>query len=381
MKIPRGPFWIALLFSILLHLGVVLAELVQDWFWAPDHEETELRSTKKKLKSQSLDDPLELALQKVKPAESLTVVLQRVARGNAGLKPETVPAQAKKKKPTRKAEPVKKPEVVASAPAGKPDVLPAPTRASEPVLAEVASAPASVLVASAVIASQPVEAKTPGFSGLARFPRNVNMTFRWGVYVADLDWKVNNGRYDVVVEGSGLGLAYRYFRSYGRVDREGVRPDHFIEYRDRAKTRPEFQLDFDYENKTVEVGETGKRKIEPMGDDDKDVFSAAFHLALMGSAQDEYTLTIYTGRRRYEDVKFKVAGEASLTFGSQEVDVILLRGYWQDRRFDFWLAPQWNNLPVRINVVVPDRVSGDLWAQDITIDGKQVLQWNPPQQE
>lgn len=378
----RRPLLGAFILSILLHMSVVGYEVLQELLWTPDHEETELRSTKKKLKSQSLDDPIELALQKVKPAETLTIYLPPIAKGSGGQKKDAAPAKPKKK--VRKAIPAKKPEVIASTPAGDPDVPPVKIAASQPQaepVTEVASAPAQVVIASAVQASQPAEAKTPGFSGLARFPRNVKMTYRWGIYVADLEWKVANGKYDVEVEGSGLGAFYRYFHSQGRIDHDGVWPDHFIEFRERSKTKPEFQLDFDYGARTVEVGEPGKRKIEPMGEGDKDVFSTAFHLALMGSAQDEYVLNIYTGRRRYEAVKFKVAGEAKLMFGTQEVEVILLRGHWQDRRFDFWLAPQWNNLPVRINVVVPDKASGDLWVQDVTIDGKKVLEWNPPQQD
>jgi len=99
----------------------------------------------------------------------------------------------------------------------------------------------------------------------------------------------------------------------------------------------------------------------------------------MGSAQDEYVMTVYTGRRRYDDVRFKIAGEATLSLGEQKIEAVLLRGQWENRRFDFWLAPEWNNLPVRMNIVVPDKGSFDLWAQELSIDGKTVLEWNPPQ--
>jgi hypothetical protein len=384
LKDRYGLLGLFLVLSVLLHVLVILAEFIQAWMWVPETKDVELRKTTRKLKTQQLADPVLQALKNVKPAELLTVYLRHALPASTQSDPAHPPAKARKKR-HHKAVPVQ----LASQPEPAPESGQAPVRlaeaASAPVASEVASAPVAVASAPQVVAaaSKPAASKPPKptNTAIARFPSEVKMTFRWGFYIADMTWKVQNGRYDVEVDGSGLGAFYRYFHSTGRLDAEGVHPEHFIEYRERSKTKPEFQLDFDYANRTVEVGETGKRKVEPMGEGDKDVFSAAFHLALLGSAQDEYVMTIYTGRRRYEDVKFSIAGESTLTFGGKDVDVILLRGQWKDRHFDFWLAPEWNNLPVRINVVVPDRISGDLWVQDLTIDGKTVLEWNPPKND
>lgn len=379
MKKRRFSFWLALLFSTLLHVTVMVADLLQEWFWLPDQEEAVVRNTKKKLKSQSLDDPLELALPKVKPAEMLTVTLQQAVRGGASQKPDAAPARPKKKKPPPNALPVKKPELVASAPVN----LPGPTQlaASEVAVAvaEAASSPAPVpvLVASAVTASQPAVAKKPGYSGLSRFPRDVKITYRGSIYVADMHWHVEDGKYNLSVEGSSAGMFYRYFQSRGRIDRDGVYPDQFVEYRERNHQTPKYQVDFDYINKTVEVGEPGKRKIEPMGEGDFDIFAAAFHLALTGADENESKMSVYTGRRGYKDVQFKVAGESTLSLSDQDVEAVLLRGRWEDRRFEFWLAPQWHNIPVRMNVVVPEYGSFEFNAQDITLDGKTVLKWAP----
>lgn len=362
--------------SILLHLGVLLAELVQQWLWMPPNEEVELRKTTRTLRKQELGNMAQAALKGVKPAEVLSVFLRpRVAAVTEQvLEPTPTPRPVRKRaksvprQPASTLTPSPIPQLIASAPV----VASRPESASAPQ-AEIASKP------QAVAASRSLE--RPGAAAIARFPSEVKVTYRWGFYLADMVWKVENGRYDVVVEGSGLGAFYRYFRSYGRLDAGGVWPEHFIEYRERNHVRPEFQLDFDHDTRMVIMGAPGKRKMEVMGDADKDVFAAAFHLALMGGAQDEYVMTVYTGRRRYENVNFKIAGEATLSFGEQKVDAILLRGQWENRRFDFWLAPEWNNLPVRMNIVVPDRGSFDLWAQDLSIDGKTVLEWTPPQTE
>lgn len=50
---------------------------------------------------------------------------------------------------------------------------------------------------------------------------------------------------------------------------------------------------------------------------------------------------MFSGRRKYEDVRLKVVGEAKLRLGGKEVDALLLRGVWDDRQVDFWLAPDW----------------------------------------
>lgn len=368
MKTPHGLLGLFCVLSVFLHLCVLLAELLQQWLWMPEQEMLELRETSRVLHKQEIGPA---ALAGVNPADSLTVFLGRPA--------PSVPVRLQ---PTAR---------LKSSPRPRPTVTPLPVTENvadvspliEPLVEEPAEQPVSSQLAIAPTAPPvvPTQTPAPAAESVARFPAEVKITYRWGLYVADMVWKVQNGRYDVVVEGSGLGAFYRYFHSRGRLDARGVWPDHFIEYRERSHTRPEFQLDFDHETRMVEMGAPGKRRMEEMGADDRDVFAAAFHLALMGSAQEEYVMTVYTGRRRYENVHFKIAGEATLSFGEQKIDAVLLRGQWENRRFDFWLAPEWNNLPIRMNIVVPDRGSFDLWAQDLTIDGKTVLEWTPPQTE
>jgi hypothetical protein len=372
VKSSHGLLGLFLGLSILLHLSVLLAELVQQWLWIPKNEEIELRETMRTLRKQEIGDA-RAALEGVKPAEAVMVFLRS----------QTEPVLvAPPPPPTR--------QRIKSVKPAKPRPKPVPTPMAQAEVV-IASAPALAVPAVAASAPQPEVASPPMVASrtesapvaeaVARFPNEVKISYRWGFYLADMVWKVENGRYDVAVEGSGLGAFYRYFRSSGRLDARGVWPEQFIEYRERSHAQPEFQLDFDHDTRMVIMGAPGKRKMEVMGEADKDVFAAAFHLALMGGAQDEYVMTVYTGRRRYENVNFKIAGEATLSLGEQKIDAILLRGQWENRRFDFWLAPEWNNLPVRMNIVVPDRGSFDLWAQDLSIDGKTVLEWTPPQTE
>lgn len=209
-----------------------------------------------------------------------------------------------------------------------------------------------------------------------RYPSELDITYVYGIIPARMTWKIHNGQYDLRLEGGFLGKS-RTFLSHGKVDRHGVRPDRFQEYRD-GKDEPRYQIDFDWTAMTAEVGEPGKRKIEPLANGDQDIFSTAFHIGSIGGNQSEHRFAIFfSGRRKYENAVLRVMGEAQLRLGQKEVTALLLRGEWDDRRADFWLAPEWHNIPVRITFTMKE-LELDIWANDITIEGKKVLEWVRP---
>ncbi|MBY0444913.1 MAG: hypothetical protein K2Q15_06865, partial [Burkholderiales bacterium] len=78
----------------------------------------------------------------------------------------------------------------------------------------------------------------------------------------------------------------------------------------------------------------------------------------------------------YKDVPFEISGQASMRLGDKQIEAILLRGRFEDRTFDFWLAPQWHNMPVRMTLSLGSEGSFDIWANDIKINGEMVLE--PP---
>lgn len=404
LKKQRVLLALTFLFSLFIHLSVIVADVVYFWADAPERKESALRSTDKKLKSQKLDDAAKAALRGVQKASGVSVILPsawieaqtQAAEESAAAEAAARQAQRKLKKAEeakiaaqKKAKVIKVvkasavAEVVASV---KPTPVPPSVSKVDAVQASAMAAEASkkaaapVDVAEKKAASQVATVAKPDMGDLANFPRDVNIRYRLGIFTADMHWHVENGEYKLSIEGSGLGVVYRYFESRGRADSQGVRPERFIEYRDRDHANPKYLVEFDYKRREVEVGEPGKRKIEKMGAIDHDIFSAAFHLALTGADLQQSLISVYSGRRRYEDVKFGVAGESTLELSNQKIDAVLVRGGWKDRRFEFWLAPQWNNIPVRIDIFVPEYGSLDFWAEEIALDGKTVMKWTqaPP---
>lgn len=84
------------------------------------------------------------------------------------------------------------------------------------------------------------------------------------------------------MEGGFLGAA-RKFVSSGRVDRSGVIPERFIEYRN-GKPEPYYQVDFDWSGMTAEFGKLTERKTEPIVPGDQDIFRLPFILASSAAA-------------------------------------------------------------------------------------------------
>ena len=403
LKKQRVLLALTFLLSLFIHLSVIVADVVYLWADSPERAETALRSTDKKLKSQKLEETTKAALRGVQKASGVSVILPSawLAARTLALEAEATQAAAQQKQRLRreaeaKQAAQKKAKAVKAAKASAVSQVVArvqqqavPAKVNKPLPVQASGAPAEqnkmaaapVEVAEKKAASQVANAARPDMRELARFPRDVNIRYRWGLYTADMHWHVANGEYKLSIEGSGLGLAYRYFESRGRADAAGVRPERFVEHRDRDHETPKYLVEFDYATREVEVGEPGKRKIEKMSAVDHDIFSAAFHLALTGADLQQSLMSVYSGRRRYEDVKFGVAGEATLELSNKPIEAVLVRGAWKDRRFEFWLAPQWNNILVRIDVVVPEYGSFDFWAEEISLDGKKVLEWIPPESQ
>lgn len=366
----RRTLWGALIVSLLVHLGGIFSEEIYYWVTQPEFEQTELKQPSQQLKAMSLDEAAQTELAGITPPDTLEVRLRPPAAKQPSSKP--VRATPKSAPRTRPLPPVASVVDEASTIAARIETsAPDPVAASEPAAPPASATPAVVAVASAP-REQPVS--QPDTAPL-RYPSELDITYVYGIIPARMTWKIHNGQYDLRLEGGFLGKS-RTFLSHGKVDRHGVRPDRFQEYRD-GKDEPRYQIDFDWTAMTAEVGEPGKRKIEPLANGDQDIFSTAFHIGLIGGNQSEHRFAIFSGRRKYENAVLRVMGEAQLRLGQKEVTALLLRGEWDDRRADFWLAPEWHNIPVRITFTMKE-LELDIWANDITIEGKKVLEWVRP---
>lgn len=152
-----------------------------------------------------------------------------------------------------------------SVPMPKPVTRPVQKR-SKAALVAVASKPMSIAsgVAVSQTASSPVAipardptAEAPVVTGLERFPRELKITYIWEFLPvpAHMTWKVVNGRYDLRLEGSFLGIS-RTFVSSGKVGKNGVTPERFIEYRNEATN---------HTTKLILIGKSSRQKLASRG--------------------------------------------------------------------------------------------------------------------
>ncbi|MDR3411851.1 MAG: DUF3108 domain-containing protein [Formivibrio sp.] len=359
----RRTLWGAFILSLLLHVISIFSEEIYAWLTKPVFEQTELKKPTRKLKALSLEEETPSALAGIKPPDTLLVYLHKQPQTKVVHKPVRKPAKPR-------------PIVIASAPPAISVNTPVIVTGIAPTL--VASQPEALASAAA---SLPTNASRPqnrqAEQERARFPNDLKVTYVYGIIPAQMSWKVVNGHYDLRLEVGFLGTS-RLFHSSGKVNNKGLIPERFVEYRN-GKPDPYYQVDFDWNALTAEVGEPGKRKIETIATGDQDIFSTAFNISLIGGDQAEQTFSIFSGRRKYENAQLSLAGEAKLRLGQKEINALLLRGKWDDRQVDFWLAPEWNNIPVRMTITLGKDLSLDIWANQISIDGKTVLEWIKPQ--
>ncbi|GAA5784097.1 DUF3108 domain-containing protein [Chitiniphilus shinanonensis] len=375
----RRWLWVALLLSVLVHLFGILGDTL--YLLASNSttrgESTPLRKATQHLAETSFDDLLlPPELEGVKPAEQLVVSL--------GLPP---PKRNVAQAPTPTAQPTPVPTPMTTpAPSATPRPTPTPTPMPTPATpaasapaTQLASAPAALAASQAVAqatapsptpTARPASAPQDGAKLAKGFPRNAEIVYMYGPVPATLTWHVEHGRYEVSLKGSLLGRT-RELRSVGHVTRDGLRPDRYTELRD-GKMRSE--ATFDWDKPVATLNDKGEQKEVPLRPGDQDLFSAAFQLAMQGSRLQNPTFTLFSGRKSYPDVQFSIRGESTLRVGDQQVDVLLLRGTFQDREFDFWLAPKWHNMPVRMQARLGnDGTSYDIWASSMRLEDTVVL--------
>lgn len=375
-------FLAALLLSLLAHFSAALGDTVWLWWQAESMAEVKTTATKRKLKSQSVDSGTESTaelLSGVTPADSLTITLGRRAPP-VQAPPAAKPAVALAAKPIA---PIVKPVEIAriepppTIPA--PAIVPsAPTPAAEkpvapptPALPVLAPTPTTT-TSSVAPPPTPPEAKATAARMLldGPFPKKVDIGYVVkGLVSAEHHWLVSGRRYEITTRGSVFGKSIEW-RSEGELDQHGLKPTTFKEYRDNITTS-KYEIDFDWVAHKVRYGEPGQQKDAELQEGGQDAFSAAYQFALQGDKLPSFTMQIITGRNVYQ-VPFELKGEAKLTLSGQSVNTMVLYGVNQQRRFSFYLAPDWHNLPVRITFDDNGKVT-DLVAVSLEVDGKVIL--------
>ncbi|AZN37214.1 DUF3108 domain-containing protein [Iodobacter ciconiae] len=364
LRWPGMLLGIAALLSLLLHLASIFNEQIYAWLTQQPYTESELKKVTQKLSDiAQAEDARPAGLKGIKPAEHQVVYLHRGPVSGKVEKPVVLAAKKSPVKVIASSAPVKQ---IASS------VVKVVASSVEKVLASAASSVEPVaLIVSSVIEEEvlPPPQESP-LVAEQTYPAQVEITYAYGIFPIRMSWNAENGRYLLKLRGA-LFSKSRMFVSDGKVGPNGVIPQRFADYRDGKLIN---EAIFNWDDKQVILKDGGSSKAEALKAGDQDVFSAAFQLALQGSRMKDFTFTVASGRKIYKDVPFEISGQASLRLGDKQVEAILLRGRFEDRTFDFWLAPQWHNMPVRMTLSLGSEGSFDIWANDIKINGEMVLE-------
>ncbi|GGP27737.1 DUF3108 domain-containing protein [Silvimonas amylolytica] len=392
-RAPHFLLILAFVLSLLTHIFSATGDLIYDWFTntSPDKPNEKLRKPTRTLKSQDWEDEKKLAdeLKNIKRPDIQTVWFaakvppKPVVVAKAEPPPPPTPRLVPKRKPkpairlasAAASTPIASSTAIASAAASAPQSwfgnASAPAKASTVAAAALPHQASAASAVAATRASSPAVAAAPSVN--AAFPKTVHITYRWKGFPAKLTWTAGDGRYTLDIGAAMLGRS-RVFSSVGTISKRGLAPERFSDTRD-GKLQNEALFDWSEQKFVLHDGD---KTIEgPLQPGDQDLFSAAFQFALQGASMPSFTFSLASGRKIYSNVAFQIMGEKTLRLSGKDVDAILLRGTFEDRVFDFWLAPQWHNLPVRM-ILNAGKDTYDVFASDIDADGKTLLESPTP---
>ncbi len=160
--------------------------------------------------------------------------------------------------------------------------------------------------------------------------------------------QIRNGRYELVSVTGATGITALFLkgsivqRSEGRVMPDGLRPEVFTSVKGEKKVKT---VRFDWSRGQLLLPDG----VTHLPSDAQDLTSFPFHLAMRVAADDPgWTLSVTNGKNLRE-YRFQVIGRETLTLANQRVEALHLQGNRSgDARFDLWLAPARDWLPVRI---------------------------------
>ncbi|MEO9386393.1 DUF3108 domain-containing protein, partial [Chromobacterium phragmitis] len=258
-----------------------------------------------------------------------------------------------------------------SAPAA--DAPPAPV--PQPEAAQPASAPAT---------EKPPREAPPDLAGiihpdtpLRQFPASAKIRYQgyWNsamVGFGDLDWQRGQGHYRLDISVNPfIGPKLRYL-AQGTIGKSGLRPDSMQSFRGGDLKEA---ARFDYEAGLLRYGSNEDKQL-PLKPGAQDAFSLAFQLALKGGDLGHAPIQITTAKKVYE---YPMAPNGAFDYdtGAGKMRVIVFRAQGDGDFTEFWLAPDFANLPLRILRADKDKRI-ELKAIRIEVNGKR--QWELPPQ-
>ncbi|WP_337883643.1 DUF3108 domain-containing protein [Chromobacterium haemolyticum] len=370
---------LALALSLAIHLGVLGSGLLPEvrLELPPDQD---LRDISVKMQALDADEPA------AKPAQQGAVAqLRPAAPKPAPAKPAAKKAEASA--PQAASEPVVAQALPSKKASSAPAAEPKPDASMPSAENKIAS---SAPVADNMAANEKDEASAPtaeaaaddGYlhpkSKLRGFPRQATLGYQvfYGsamLGTGTLDWSRGDGGYRLDINAAPfIGPKLRYLSEGRFKNKTGLLPDSLQAWRGGQVKE---SAHFDYNAGQLRYGDQGDKLLD-LKPGAQDVFSLAFQLGLKGGELGPEPIQITTGKKVYE-YPMHPSGEADYDTGAGKIRVIVFRAQGDGDINEFWLAPEFSNLPVRIQRIDKDKRI-DLRAVRIDVNG--APQWKLPPQ-
>ncbi|NHR04081.1 DUF3108 domain-containing protein [Chromobacterium haemolyticum] len=367
---------LALALSLAIHLGVLGSGLLPEAALElpPDQD---LRDISVKMQALDADEPAAKTARQGAVAQ-----LRPAAPKPSQTKPKPAAKKAEASAPQAASEPV-----VAQAQPSAPAAEAKPDASMPSAESKIAS---SAPVADNIAANDKDEASAPmteaaaddGYlhpkSRLRGFPRQATLGYQvfYGsamLGTGTLDWSRGDGGYRLDINASPfIGPRLRYLSEGRFKSKAGLLPDSLQAWRGGQVKE---SAHFDYNAGQLRYGDQGDKLLD-LKPGAQDVFSLAFQLGLKGGELGPEPIQITTGKKVYE-YPMRPSGEADYDTGAGKIRVIVFRAQGDGDINEFWLAPEFSNLPVRIQRIDKDKRI-DLRAVRIDVNG--APQWKLPPQ-
>lgn len=340
----RSPLILALLLSLLLHLGLLSSGVLPSF--APV-QDSKLQPIKMQL------TPMELGSA---PAAPKPVAV----KPDKGTQIATLPSRVR-------AATVAPKKADASVAAANQQQI-----ASAPHAEASASAPQTEAEAPAGD-NQPRNGYLVARSHRKRFPTKVSLRYQvyYGALMAGLatiHWEHAAGHYRLETTITPIFGPQLRYQSEGEISPAGLKPDSYTAWRNDT---PRERAHFDWDNQRLNYGDDGNQSVALQAGA-QDILSLIYQLALKGASHPPVQIT--TGKKVYQ-YPLAPSGEADFDTGAGKIHALVFRAEGDGDRTEFWLARDFANQPIRI-IRTDSKMKLDMRVTDISIND--AAEWHLP---
>lgn len=327
----RRVFWLGLLISVLLHLGL----LSRDWV-IPD--------------SLNLGDasaPIEARL--MPPPPSIKAVAEP--------KPPPKPRKPFPPKAAQQLPPA--PPPVAEEPPDIADVAPVPVVPPQDAAPAIEPEPTAQAEPIAQADPEPITSPVEAAPPLNPLPRRITLEYRARYGLASgkqtLVWASDGDRYTITSVVSARGFANLIFSgqmvqtSNGRITPQGLQPEEFWDQRGSKRS----QSRFDYDAHLIHTDSNKGPRTAALPAGLQDAQSLLFQIALTAPPATDSESAVFNGKK-VRNYRYRVTAEETLEtpLGALRTLHLVRQADSDAERFEIWLAVDQSYLPVKLSTEI-----------------------------